>query len=521
MLRGPWRAWLPSLLGLALATLAAVLAACSSSSDGTPANVPASFGDVRESPGHKRHLGKDKVTCQSCHAYERDGFKDPGPEPCKKCHDKEAARPHAGDADQKTECTTCHAFKPRITVPACASCHDKKRGELPAVVSHRTTECKECHTTHASLPGTDGGPAVKSCDPCHKERAPSHAKHAGSTGCSDCHKPHAAGKDALAGCASSGCHQKANRGPIGHDGCTSCHKPHQLVANGKATCEGCHGKKPTLSSGAVASHAVCTSCHAPHAPTRAAAWDSCTPCHAGVKVEHAGHTACSTCHAVHQSEPAPVATTCTSCHAKNATSDHAGHAGKTPCTTCHKPHGFKLAAGALCGTCHAKELRLTQTNRNHAACTACHGEVAHRPTRGAECASCHTKELASAPSGHRACASCHEDHSGATKAAATCTSCHAAEAKSHHAKVTGGCQSCHRPHGPNGTATAPSCATCHPRQKLPALHATQGHADCTQCHSSHGPSRADRATCTKGCHTSQASHQTAAPTCNGCHVFRQ
>src|SRR5580692_10214134 len=77
-------------------------------SDVPPAMVPASWAQFRTSLGHTTHVDSAKASCSGCHDFEREGFKNPGVAPCAKCHANEVAHAHPGDAQDKTDCLTCH-----------------------------------------------------------------------------------------------------------------------------------------------------------------------------------------------------------------------------------------------------------------------------------------------------------------------------------------------------------------------------------------------------------------------------
>ena len=479
----------------------------------SPEAVPASWVEFRTSLGHTQHVGKNGVTCTSCHA-EGDGFKNPGPAPCVHCHSKEGARFHKGSVTEMTDCLTCHAFAPAQKTPTCISCHAKPEGRLAAIAStHATTDCVQCHSPHG-----DPSVAAKACEGCHTERAPEHAAHAGSTGCADCHKPHAPAHVALEDCGT--CHKEApGPKPAGHDACVDCHKPHTFTASANV-CVGCHGAKETLLAAIVNDHAVCTSCHTPHDPGNAA--HSCAGCHAKVTVTHGGKTECVSCHAPHSGDVNAKVSPCTTCHSAIATTDKGAHAGGTTCTTCHKPHDFAPPANklAFCASCHARESRIVSSNPGHSDCATCHGASAHAPKTGLVCATCHAKEQASAPKGHQACLGCHEPHSGNHPAKATCASCHAGKTGGPHDALKGGCTTCHEAHGPGGIAKPPACATCHAASSpLPALHTVAAHKDCASCHSPHKSKAPDRTTCTGSCHADRKTHQPQAQVCTGCHAF--
>jgi hypothetical protein len=483
-----------------------------------PDKVPAAWVQFRTSLGHTQHVGRRGATgdvrCGDCHDYERDGFKNPGPAPCVRCHVKEGARFDASHVTSMSNCLTCHAFAPEQQIPTCAGCHAQSEGRFAAITStHATTSCVTCHSPH-------GDPSVMAaaCESCHTERAPEHGAHAGSAGCGDCHKPHAAAKVALEECST--CHKEpAAPKPAGHDACIDCHKPHAFVATANV-CVGCHGAKETLVAASVPAHAACTSCHEHHDPGGAAA--SCTHCHADVKVSHDDKTACITCHQPHSGNVNAVASPCTSCHGSVAHTDTSGHAGAIPCTSCHKPHDFDPPPNkpALCASCHAHESTLVATNKGHADCASCHGASAHTPKTALTCGSCHAKEAASAPAGHQACAGCHEPHSGERSPKATCASCHADKVGGPHDALKNGCDTCHRAHGPGGIPKPPACTNCHGGgAPLPALHTVAAHNDCASCHSPHRPTPNDRATCTGSCHADRRTHQPQAQVCTGCHAF--
>jgi Cytochrome c3 len=480
-----------------------------------PGAVPAAWAQFRTSPGHQTHVAKADIACGACHNFERDGFKNPGTDVCRNCHAKEAAVAHRGGAGTAaTPCLSCHAFAPDLPKPTCIGCHAKAQGESLAVVRHATLECAQCHKVHES-------PSVVAadCASCHRERAPEHAAHAGSTGCLDCHGGHAPAVAALDTCAT--CHAQAHGPPPpGHESCVGCHQPHDFVAGGETACVRCHGQKTTLAAETTPAHAVCTSCHLPHAPANAAA--ACIGCHADVHVAHGKEGACVSCHQPHTDDPRLVTSTCTSCHTKVAGVDTGAHAGGVACEACHKPHAFApVDAKTLCVSCHMRETTLVASNPGHQACASCHGASAsHAPTKAPACGTCHAKEQASAPAGHQRCQECHDPHAG--EPTPTCATCHKNETTGIHAAVAGGCATCHRPHGPEGIASPPSCASCHAAATLPALHAVPGHAVCSSCHvAPHEPPRADRVTCTGTCHTDKRDHQPKATVCAGCHVFRR
>lgn len=486
-----------------------------------PQVVPASWAQFRTAPMHVAHLKSGKAACKDCHDFEREGFKDPGTDVCNKCHAKETAHPH-----QTVSCTSCHEFKPNVEAPTCMTCHEKPQGKRPAVAAHmhEKADCKSCHTMHAE-------PFTKeaTCSTCHEEKAPSHAA-APAKGCDSCHAAHQPAAIAAETATCQSCHASpAGPKPAGHASCLGCHQPHVFTPNGAATCKSCHGELPTLAMTKVAAHADCTSCHTPHDPRPELAAKACRGCHTQLSLSHAkGNDDCIGCHTPHPETVAQTkvdAVSCTSCHQNVAFSDDGAHKGGVACESCHEPHHFtppEKPLPVLCNKCHQREVTLASANKGHADCTSCHGGVTHTPRPGAACSTCHAKEASSAPEGHQTCTNCHDQHRGKTEKQANCPSCHTDRVDGPHEDVKGGCETCHRPHGPGGVQKPPACTTCHQKATLPGLHQMPAHDTCTTCHSSHFGPHPTRETCTSsGCHVDRKTHQPQAQLCNGCHVFRR
>lgn len=552
-----------------------------------PQGVPASWATFRTSAGHKAHVGKKKkdgqaLVCKDCHAVDEKGFENPGPEPCRKCHEDQVKVGHVGEGEKKTTCLTCHSFSPQGP-KTCISCHQEASGKTHAIEHHNTKDapCTDCHKPHKD-------PQVQpaACANCH-EKIAKDGRH-GPGKCPDCHAPHTGKNQALATCTTASCHSPQSnalfsRGrPIaagaivpakagsdgvaprgtGHEACSTCHEPHAFAKDavkrcdgchadhtgvsrvgGHASCTGCHaphsprepsascsrchGGKQALASSRVPAHQACASCHSPHRPERSPA-SACQNCHSTVHPSHGNRAACTTCHAAHPpgGGGAPSALACASCH-KQASSDHAFHSAKTTCMGCHKPHAFGATAGKgtatdFCAGCHGAQASATRQNKGHQECKSCHGPPhAPKPVAG-NCATCHSAQASTAPKGHSNCALCHETHSGQRKPVATnCMGCHTRQAASKHGQLAGPniCNSCHRAHGPKGTAGPPPCTNCHTRPPFGA-HKASGHRTCINCHSGHQLPSANRKTCTAACHTNMRSHQPTADVCNGCHGFR-
>jgi hypothetical protein len=540
--------------------------------------VPLVWKTDRLVSGHAKHVVEEHMQCAQCHALTGDSMGAVSPMRCAECHAKQGKFLHAhAEAQAKfgsevsTDCTTCHAFTAgdaehtgavalaNVLAPtACARCHASQGSDAPQVATHATTACITCHRPHEN-----GAPQVTSCLTCHEGIATNHA----STGktpsevCTTCHvHQHAPASDAILTCAT--CH--ATEKPIipatatfagGHTECVGCHRPHDFMSASAVPCRSCHESIHVLAAPLVPAHARCESCHSPH-DVRAAGDAVCITCHENVHPDHPKTTnSCIGCHDPHpKAITAAIARPCSGCH-QIATSDHAFHGG-VACPACHVPHEFALDLSkrtdlTLCKGCHTKQVTLASTNAGHEKCQDCHQGLPHQPTnvevpcatchaavvavatKGhseciqchephggafvAQCKDCHSAEQRTAPLGHQACTNCHDQHSGAQKV--SCAACHATEAASAHGKIAGGCADCHRPHGPDGIATPPPCATCHDPAKLPGLHSIPKHEECRDCHSGHDAgAEPKRAPCLT-CHADKKSHFPDAPSCTSCHLF--
>jgi len=517
---------------------------------------PARCAGCHEKEGHIEHASKQAAerfgagtgaVCTTCHAFTLEGTR----------HDEAMLKGEAPrvpiDGGAGRYAMGVASYEPG----ECKRCHETAQGETAAVTVHGTQPCLSCHKPH------EGAPQSAPCSECHKDIATTHDSR-GKTlveTCSTCHEHrHAPAKDALGTCAE--CHAKEQ--PLipasalfdpGHTACTGCHKPHDFEKKNATPCRSCHEALNVIGAGTIGAHNGCTNCHAPH-DVKASASAACPTCHKSVHSDHPQKAgACVACHDPHpQKASASVvdARACSSCH-KFAESDHAAHRGAA-CTGCHKPHdfGLELTSVATCTGCHAQRVAQVGVNKGHQACTGCHqglphhpeaDEVAcskchahegglvkaaharctqcHEPHSGAQtatCGSCHKPEQQTAPQGHQACTSCHEPHQGLPVKKA-CTACHAAEAKSPHAQVATGCQTCHRPHGPKGVASVPACFSCHATAQLPGLHSEPKHQACLKCHTGHDNAAAPKRTECSACHKDRQNHFPESPRCASCHLF--
>jgi hypothetical protein len=481
--------------------------------------------------GHSVHLASARgITCESCHELAPDKFTKPSAAKCQGCHEGRHVGLHKSEAAVAAgaaECTACHSFVPRAGDErdpwSCMRCHEDKQGAKAAIVVHAKEACGTCHRPHE-----DRATVPADCTTCHDgKRAPIHPL-ADARPCASCHEPHVKAPRGADAC--TGCHfEKEPKVPEtaifrgGHQ-CTGCHSSHEKGASVKTPCTSCHAQQHVVGMERVPQHSDCLSCHDNHNVMHAPG-DRCVGCHATVHADRAVDVSrgCTSCHDVHGKKGQVLTTTgtnadCSTCHTI-AASDRAFHDRAIACTGCHATHGSNPLGPkkiAPCATCHEKKADLVALNAGHADCKGCHTPHAPLPPK-TTCSTCHAPEAQSAPRGHAVCTSCHEPHSGSRPA---CTSCHEDKKASVHGALDGGCQTCHRPHGPKPPATPPACTSCHAPASLPALHTVPQHGDCRTCHSKpHQLPAADRATCTS-CHTDRKDHEKNATRCVGCHNFR-
>jgi hypothetical protein len=536
--------------------------------------VPARYAQLRQGHGHALHVDREGIECAKCHVVEH-GFEDPGSEPCRECHAREAEIDHAlgpGDAradERSADCRGCHAFSsvPEDTSWQCMPCHELPQGELHAVRVHTSKPCQQCHSPHA------GDPIQPSaCTSCHadtRNRHPATSRAHGAAGsgaeagnCLTCHDGHSPAQLALERCTQ--CHDKPHALFAGHTECTSCHVPHAFEREAAAECTDCHTAKQALASPMTAAHRECSACHSPH-HVGAASDAVCGSCHGGIRAQHPPTAAGATCIGCHQPHPARTALAakhadstqpCSHCH--RADGERAFHGGRAECVACHRPHTFdRVAQAQVCAACHGEQTAHAAHNPGHARCADCHkghphaaelppvacrechkqpsvsaGHAqctgCHEPHGGQplalaqSCAHCHAQQHKRVDPGHAQCTACHAPHDATQAAFASCAQCHAQKRAAPHGQLAAGCEACHGVHAAGGARKAPACQSCHKRPTLPGLHAVAEHGECARCHpGAHvAPPWAARATCI-GCHAAQKDHQPEAQQCQGCHVFRQ
>lgn len=300
-----------------------------------------------------RPAGDGHRKCTSCHQPHAFGKREVVR--CDRCHSDQ--RPLA--AAKHNTCTGCHAPHDAGRPRSCASCHTQRTSHPTVEKRPAASSCATCHPPH-------GGVDVVTCNSCHA----THATHA-TTGCRDCHNPHAA-------------------------------NPLRLTA---ALCATCHADQ---SRAAGSGHANCSRCHveAAHVPSKPA--PTCSTCHTPeVTTAPRGHQTCADCHDTHASGKPP--TPCATCHAEKAKSTHRTQR----CATCHRAHGGKTVAAPpsppACATCHPSEQRPgLHASKGHQDCRTCHRahELAPRDDRATCTTNCHQAHARHEPSALH-CASCH------------------------------------------------------------------------------------------------------------------
>ena len=182
------------------------------------------WNHVQDTPGHRVHVGKERVECIQCHSMSLHRFKPPK-ETCATCHKKitltaagtmgemhclschpfmadDAKRPlkpdraacldchekrqvgsevfPAGKAPMKWDCGRCHKPHERLNIgnADCVKCHDSITEGLHKVRAH-ADDCKSCHKPHGWTSGST------TCLECHRGIQP--ARHHPGKGCTDCH----------------------------------------------------------------------------------------------------------------------------------------------------------------------------------------------------------------------------------------------------------------------------------------------------------------------------------------------
>ncbi|HEX6239881.1 MAG TPA: cytochrome c3 family protein [Polyangiales bacterium] len=524
------------------------------------AYVSTSWDAVRDTPGHRVHVGMLQKPCTGCHDAVDSGLDQPGPEKCAKCHEPRTHIKHghmvevlasnvvfeaadggvatAADASSAlhardggttlalSRCTDCHGFGVNAADAQtdCIRCHRSEQGDVHAVVTHATAHCLDCHQVH------ENQITPKDCTNCHKVSVKhGHAKDDMATQCRACHDVHAEAHFAQDRCLT--CHGPKGERPVPHTAvfdkghtCASCHRPHEFDKSGVAACRDCHKEVHPL---AGHERQNCVGCHQPHAVRAQIEGGAvCSSCHKNVALTHAGkHNgdlgACIGCHQPHPPKPNQGPEACSSCHQEIGGPTHAAHAKSLTCTSCHAPHAFHLELSiGLCRDCHAAQVTALQKRSEHKECTSCHQGLPH--TMGSPvqpCGACHKQIQSKVHQGHAECRSCHQPHQASVQLA-SCEHCHAKQAKQ-HPRGHDQCMKCHDQHESAPKPGVADCSACHKAKKLSGLHREAKHLEngCQQCHAPHGVTPpGDRQGCLS-CHKDRVDHQPEATRCDGCHTF--
>lgn len=179
---------------------------------------------IIESPGHRIHVGKQRVECVQCHAMSAHRFKPPK-ETCATCH-KQVTLTAAGSMAEM-HCLQCHPFAAadakRPLKPdraACLECHENLQisGEVFPAKAPMKWDCGKCHKPHQRLNISNA-----ECKSCHETMTEGVHRMKGHASCLDCHKPHG-WNTTPASCAS--CHAAivpAKHHPTPGKSCKDCH----------------------------------------------------------------------------------------------------------------------------------------------------------------------------------------------------------------------------------------------------------------------------------------------------------
>lgn len=466
---------------------------------------PARWKLIANSAGHRVHLESEDpalrgLRCVECHATSIHEFT-ASDRTCGKggCH--EESRIRLGKmTDLTVHCAACHAFSRPVEVAASADTAPALPApETPvAALTPRREECLSCHAMRVLL---EGFPA---------------AEPHGAV-CGACHNPHqqATPREAVASCATSGCHARPDRLTPFHRGlrpgvldrCTECHRAHGWKAEGDA-CQTCHralteprpprpaGDRPVPRlEGEGGAPQFSVPVHRAGSPGRLGLagfpwpWRLASPLVAAIlqqpapprsKPAQGGFS-----HARHR------AVRCMACHAGR--SDGVTHGALTvrtrgDCMGCHHAPENR----GRCLSCHARTELAGQTERALAMKLTVWDTARTRPLPFRHewhgrlaCLDCHAAAaLDAAPA---ACAACHLEHHAAV-AGRSCSRCHTLAGKGAHPReVHLGCAGagCHQDRMAAALPPARSvCLVCHQQ--------AQDHYPARECAACHAVPRWDR-----------------------------
>jgi len=183
------------------------------------------WNHVVETPGHRVHVGKERIECIQCHAMSVHRFVPPK-ETCATCHKKVTLA--AAGSMAEMHCLQCHPFladdSKRPLKPdraACLDCHERRRvaGEIFPAKAPMKWDCGRCHKPHEKL-----NIARADCFSCHNTMTEGVHRMKAHANCLDCHKPHGWSTTEAS--------------------CSSCHAaivPAKHHATPSKSCKDCHG----------------------------------------------------------------------------------------------------------------------------------------------------------------------------------------------------------------------------------------------------------------------------------------
>ncbi|MBI4205105.1 MAG: NapC/NirT family cytochrome c [Betaproteobacteria bacterium] len=405
---------------------------------------------ARSPAGLAEHAEVPNERCEACHIKG-------DPEKWLLISNTVGHRVHLASADPSLrglKCVECHAtslheFSPTDQTCAQAGCHEGVKLQLGRM-SRLTLHCLVCHdytkpvARAAPVAGVAGSPTLRpqapECLSCHAMRRlgrfPADDPHRGV--CGACHNPHeqTVPREAVASCATAGCHEQVASITGMHRGleagvlqdCVQCHEAHRFGVVSKQQCRACH--QPV--DGTQFSHTrhgglECGACHATtpeHGTLAISGPRDCQSCHHGPQAA----ARCSACHAASEyaarSYPKSQRFLISVGEPRTRTLsfDHRWH-GRVACAQCHTDPLTRSAAGLECTACHADHHEPTVS------CMACHP----RPPSDAHdkdvvhegCSACHAElPLQGVPRTRTFCLICHQDRVEHYPEG-VCTDCHA------------------------------------------------------------------------------------------------
>ncbi len=381
---------------------------------------------------HGKHLdlehGGSALTCDSCHAYDKEVHMKVDKRVCGLCHFSPLSEKGAAAV---VGCQACHAERPRLTgdvellhrevadfaKQACNDCHEVIKSKLNLQADACGVKCHHRHgKEHMSAKGRDIHKIHKDapCMHCHAkpehkigsakfQSAPRevfgkkfiHENHGGK--CSDCHGEKEGhftlSLKEYASCTA--CHHKTVNSV---EKCDTCHKSRKIKAFGKTfahkshgdDCARCHSRKEGHLALSLKGYADCTACHHEGVEDN----EYCDTCHEAKKIEPFGKRFA---HKSHGKD-------CTRCHGEKAGDFKLTLKGRADCNSCHHED---IDDPDMCCGCHDKQQEFFQgaqkfgmeespssKSASEMGCDTCHGDVQkYEPAQCREsCTNCHDED---------------------------------------------------------------------------------------------------------------------------------